>query len=144
MKTLIRYKSNLKKSMVTPTKIMVVEDCSRARCALTAFMSLQTGIQITAETSNGLEVISKIDSSPPDVVLMDIQMPVMDGLEATKIIKKRWPCVKVIVLTMYQHYQSKALSAGADAFLVKGCSMAELISTIHKLTQTNMVANQQI
>lgn len=129
--------------MDTPTKIMVVEDSSRARCALTAFMSLQAGMQITAEASNGLEAISMIDSSHPDIVLMDMQMPVMDGLEATKIIKKRWPRIKVIVLTMYQHYQSKALSAGADAFLVKGCSVTELISTIHKLTHTNMVANLQ-
>jgi two-component system NarL family response regulator len=61
----------------------------------------------------------------------------MDGLEATKIIKKRWPWVKVIALTIYQNYQSKALSAGADAFLVKGCSVAELISTVFTLVPKN-------
>ena len=71
------------------TKIMVVEDNSRARSALAAYISLQTGIRITAEASNGLEAISKIRSCHPDVVIMDMQMPVMDGLEATKIIKKR-------------------------------------------------------
>ena len=119
---------------------MVVEDSSRARSALAAFMSLQVGVQITAEASNGLEAISKIKNSPPDIVLMDMQMPVMDGLEATKIIKKRWPGVKVIALTMYQNYQSKALSAGADAFLVKGCSVKELISTVQGLTQKNKVS----
>jgi len=110
-------------------KIMVVEDSSRARSALMAYISLQVGVRITAEASNGLEAINKIKSSPPDIVIMDIQMPVMDGLEATKIIKKRWPKVKVIALTMYKKYQSEALSAGADAFLVKGCSVAELVSS---------------
>jgi YesN/AraC family two-component response regulator len=122
---------------------MVVEDNSRARRALAACISLQAGIQITAEASNGLEAISKVKSSPPDIILMDMQMPVMDGLEATKIIKKRWPWVKVIVLTMYQHYQSDAMLAGADAFLVKGCPVAELISTVINLTQTNTVANSK-
>ena len=125
--------------METPTKIMVVEDNSRARRALAAYMSLQAGIRITAEASNGLEAISKIKSCPPDIVLMDIQMPIMDGLEATKIIKKHWPAVKVIALTMYQNYQSKALSAGADVFLVKGCSAKELISAVQGLTQKTMV-----
>ena len=125
--------------MDKPTKIMVVEDNTRARSALAAYISLQAGIRITAEASNGLEAISKIKSSPPDVVIMDVQMPVMDGIEATKIIKKHWPGVKVIALTMYQNYQSKALSAGADAFLIKGCSANELISTVKGLTQKKLV-----
>ena len=129
--------------MSEPTKIMVVEDNSRARSALAAYISLQTGIRITAEASNGLEAISKIRGCPPDVVLMDMQMPVMDGLEATKIIKKRWPWIKVIALTIYQNYQSKALSAGADAFLVKGCSVAELISTVFTLVPKNSNADSQ-
>ena len=129
--------------MNRPTKIMVVENNSHARSALAAFISLQEGIQITAKASNGLEAISKIKSCPPDIVLMDMRMPVMDGLEATKIIKKRWPRVKVIVLTMYHSYQSEALSAGADAFLVKGCPTAELISTVHDLTHPNTVANSR-
>jgi len=129
--------------MNNATNIMVVENNSRARCALAAYMSLQVGIRITAEASNGQEAINKIKSQPPDIVLMDMRMPVMDGLEATKIIKKRWPWVKVIALTMYQNYQSEALLAGADAFLVKGCSVAELISTVYDLTQTNTVAKPQ-
>lgn len=125
--------------MDQPTRVMLVEDSSRARRALKAYMSLHAGIRITAEASNGKEAISIIRSSPPDIILMDMLMPVMDGLEATKIIKKLWPRVKVIILTMYQNYQSKALSAGADAFLSKGCSAAELISTIHTICQTNVV-----
>ena len=129
--------------MNKPAKIMVVEDSSRARGALTAYISLQVGVRITAEASNGLEAIGKIESSPPDIVIMDMQMPVMDGLEATKIIKKRWPKVKVIALTMYKNYQSEALSAGADAFVEKDCSVSELISTVYTLIQTNKVVNSK-
>jgi len=134
----------LERRMSKSTKIMVVEDSSRARSALAAYMSLQVGVQITAEASNGLEAISKIKNSPPDIVLMDMQMPVMDGLEATKIIKKRWPGVKVIALTMYQNYKAEALSAGADAFLVKGCPVTELMSTVNHLTQVNSIPNSKL
>ena len=125
------------KSMNTPIDVMIVEDSSRARRALMAYMSLQAGMRITAEASNGLEAINKIKGSPPDIVIMDMQMPVMDGLEATKIIKKRWPQVKVIALTMYQNYRSEALAAGADVFLVKGCSVTELLSTVHIISQAD-------
>jgi DNA-binding NarL/FixJ family response regulator len=119
--------------MDKPVKVMVVEDNSRARSALAAYLSLQAGLRITAEASNGLEAIGKIKSCPPDIVLMDMQMPVMDGVEATRIIKKNWPQIKIVILTMYTEYRSKAFSAGADAFLVKGSSVNEMISTIHAL-----------
>ena len=66
----------------------------------------------------------------PDVVLMDVQMPVMDGLEATRRIKSRWPGVKVIALTMHAGYRAEALAAGADAFLLKGCSSDALQEAI--------------
>jgi len=129
--------------MSDPMNIMLVEDNLQARRALAAYLSLQVGIRITAEASNGLEAINEIKSHPPDIVIMDMQMPVMDGLEATKIIKKRWPKVKVVVLTMYQNYQSEALSAGADAFLVKDCPVEELISAVNTVCQTNTTDNPQ-
>jgi YesN/AraC family two-component response regulator len=123
---------------------MLVEDSSRARRALEAYISLQAGIRITSEASNGLEAIDKINDCPPDIIIMDMQMPVMDGLEATKIIKKRWPWIKVIALTMYQNYRSKAMSAGADAFLVKGCSLADLNSVIYDLIPAKRITNSAV
>jgi YesN/AraC family two-component response regulator len=71
-----------------------------------------------------------IQNQVPDVVLMDMKMPVMDGLEATRIIKSRWPDIKVIILSMYSDYLSEARSSGADKFLVKGCSIDEMMSAI--------------
>lgn len=116
---------------------MLVENNHQARHALAAYLSLQAGMMVMAEASNGLEAINEIQNQPPDIVLMDIRMPVMDGLEATKIIKKRWSNVKVVVLTMYQDYQTEALAAGADAFLIKDCSVEELISTVERVSQVN-------
>ncbi len=66
----------------------------------------------------------------PDVVLMDVQMPVMDGLEATRRIKSTCPGVQVIILTLYNAYRTNALAAGAAAFLIKGCPPDELLETI--------------
>ena len=114
-------------------KIMIVEDNLRARRALKALISQQAGINVTAEASNGQEAICNIRGETPDIVLMDMRMPVMDGLEATKIIKKNWSQIKVVILTMYPDCQKEVLSAGADAFLIKGCSMDEIASTIHSL-----------
>jgi DNA-binding NarL/FixJ family response regulator len=115
------------------TRMILVEDNFRARQALSVYLSQQAGIRVTAEASNGLEAVNLINSQPPEIVLMDMRMPVMDGLEATRIIKKNWPNIKVIILTIYPNYQTEARSAGADAFLVKGCSVNEIISTIHKV-----------
>jgi DNA-binding NarL/FixJ family response regulator len=69
------------------------------------------------------------------MVLMDVQMPFMDGLQATGIIKSRWPQIKVIVLTIYADYRSEARQAGADAFLIKGCPTEKMMSSIQSLLQ---------
>ena len=116
--------------MTDVIKLMIVDDSSRARMALTAFLSLQVGVNITALAANGREALEMFQDRVPDVVLMDMKMPVMDGLEATRIIKNRWPEVRVIILSMYSDYVSEALSSGADQFLVKGCSMQEMMSAI--------------
>jgi DNA-binding NarL/FixJ family response regulator len=115
------------------TNLMVVEDNPWARRALMAYMSLQPNINVMAEAPNGQEAINLIRRQAPDIVLMDMQMPVMDGLEATRIIKKNWPQIKIVVLTMYSNYQPEALSAGVDAFLIKRGSASELTSTIRSL-----------
>jgi two-component system NarL family response regulator len=121
--------------------IMVVDDNSRARRGLMSCLSLKAGIKVTAEAANGLEALALVRRDPPDVILMDLQMPAMDGLTATRVIKKNWPQIKIIALTMYPHYESEAWSAGADAFLVKGCSVHEMISAIYALFQGDELDN---
>jgi CheY-like chemotaxis protein len=74
--------------------------------------------------------VQLVKEHQPDVVLMDIRMPVMDGLQATQQIKSHWPEVKVIALTMYGATRTQALAAGVDEFLIKGCSADELLDII--------------
>jgi YesN/AraC family two-component response regulator len=112
------------------TKIMIVDDSLRARRALKALISQQGGITVTAEASNGQEAIQIISKQKPDIAIMDIRMPVMDGLEATRAIKSGWPQIKVIILTMYPEHQAEAMAAGADAFLVKGCLLDEITDVV--------------
>lgn len=82
------------------------------------------------EAGDGSEAIQLVEECRPGVVLMDARMPVLDGVQATRRIKERWPRVRVVVLSMYLSYRDDALAAGADAFLVKGCQPEELISAI--------------
>ena len=116
--------------MKEDVRILIVDDNPRARDGLSAFVSMQEGLKVVSEAANGEDALTRIESQNPDLVLMDIEMPVMDGLEATEIIKKRWPHIKVIILTLYTDYLLQAHQAGADAFLVKGCSTEELRATI--------------
>ena len=97
------------------TRIMIVEDNVHARRALKALLSQQDGFAVCGEASNGQEAIRNIKDKTPDIVLMDMRMPVMDGLEATKIIKSIWPQMGVIAMTMYPDCKAEAFSAGADA-----------------------------
>ena len=110
--------------------LMIVDDSSRARLALEALLSLRRGLKIIAQASNGLEAVNMIEQHMPDVVLMDMKMPVMDGLEAARIIKHRWSGIKVVILSMYSEYITEGFSNGADEFLVKGCPVDEILSAI--------------
>ncbi len=115
-------------------RLMIVDDNPHARKALSAFISTQDWLKVISEASNGDDAVRKIRDQSPDMILMDIQMPVMDGLKATQIIKEHWPRIKVVILTIYADYRLQAKQVGADAFLVKGCSMEEMTSTIRSLS----------
>jgi YesN/AraC family two-component response regulator len=87
-------------------------------------------VQIVGEASQGSEAIALAETLRPDVALMDVHMPVMDGIQAARTIKNRWSQIRVVLISMYAEYQTEALSIGADAFLVKGCPSEELIAGI--------------
>ncbi len=116
--------------------VMIVEDRPRARAAVAACISTLEGITVIAEASNGLEAIQMLETHAPDVVLMDLRMPFMGGLQATRILKKRWPHVKVVILSMYLDCEADAMAAGADRFLAKGGSLEELDSTIRSVAES--------
>ncbi len=101
-------------------RVLVVDDQRPTRKGLRALLDLAPDVAWVGEAGDGQEAINMVEAWQPDVVLMDARMPMMDGIEATQRIKRLWPKVKVIVLTLYAEYHAQALAAGADAFLVKG------------------------
>jgi YesN/AraC family two-component response regulator len=111
-------------------RVLIADDQRPTRKGLKALLDLAPGVAWVGEAADGREAISMVEAWRPDVVLMDVRMPVMDGIEATQSIKSLWPKVKVIVLTLYDEYQAQALAAGADAFLVKGGPYECLLSAI--------------
>ncbi len=112
------------------TEILIVDDSLPSRRALKALLSQQSGIQVIEKASNSMDAIKLIQNWIPDLILMDVRMPVMDGLEATRLIKRDWSQIKIVILTMYPDCQAEALSAGADAFIVKGCALEEMMTII--------------
>jgi DNA-binding NarL/FixJ family response regulator len=113
-----------------PVRVLIVDDLSRSRDGLRTLLETWPEVEVVGEAVDGLAAILMVEKRQPDVVLMDARMPVLDGLEATRLIKHRWPEVRVIMFTMYANHRIKALNAGADAFLVKGCSADTLLETI--------------
>jgi DNA-binding NarL/FixJ family response regulator len=111
-------------------RILIADDRRVTRQGLCALLSQFPQAEVVGEAANGQECVTMVPSCRPDVVLLDIQMPTMDGLEAARRIKSQWPEIRVVILTMYARYRSAALAAGADAFLLKGCTTQELQEAI--------------
>lgn len=111
-------------------RVLIADDRRRARLGLRALLASWPTLEVVSEAADGREAVRKVEEYRPDVVLMDACMPVLDGLEATRLIKDRWPTIRVVVLTLYAPYQSDALAAGADGFLVKGCPTETLLQAI--------------
>jgi YesN/AraC family two-component response regulator len=112
------------------TKLVIADDNPHARHGLRAILTSQVGIEVIGEASQGAEAVALVIDLHPDVVLLDVRMPNMDGIQAARTIKQRQPNIKVVMLSMYADYRTEAIDAGADAYLVKGCPAEELVKAI--------------
>lgn len=124
------YAMGDRNEMTMQTRVLIADDRPRSRSGLRALLDLRPEIVVVGEAADGRDAVQLVEELRPDVVLMDARMPVMDGVQATRIIKERWPGIKVIVLTIHAGYRADALTAGADAFLVKGCPQTKLLAAI--------------
>ena len=120
-------------------RILICDDESRTRDALKALLlaremtqneATTPEIQVVGEARDGDEAIQLMNTHQPEVIVMDACMPGISGIEATRLIKKRWPGVKVVMLTMYSEQRQAALEAGVDIFLNKGCVAEKLFDAI--------------
>lgn len=116
-------------------KIFLVEDHDIVRNGIKALLKSQSDIEIVGEASNGLEALEKLEKVQPDIILMDMNMPVIDGLDGTRRIKVRFPLVKILVLSMHDHesYLIDMLEAGANGYILKNASIDELMFAIRKI-----------
>ncbi len=118
---------------ITPDRrirVLVADDRRWARAGLRAILSTRPEIEVVGEAADGQEALALVERQRPDVVLLDARMPMLDGIEATRLVKTTRPEVRVVVMSMYSTYRSEALAAGADRFLVKGGPTRELFEGI--------------
>ncbi|MCL5054492.1 MAG: response regulator transcription factor [Firmicutes bacterium] len=118
-------------------KLLLADDHTILREGLESLLSLNSELSVIGKASNGEEAVELAGKLKPDVILMDIGMPVLNGLKATRKIKDLYPEVKILILTQYEseYYFFSSLQAGSSGYILKGTNVAELISavtTIHE------------
>jgi len=117
---------------MSPIKVLLAEDHTIVRKGIRALLDAVADIEVIGEAENGREAVEKVGQLLPDVVLMDNTMPVLNGLEATRQIKKQFPEIMVLILTMHtdEEYIFQFLQAGASGYLIKKTAPKELVSAI--------------
>ena len=113
-------------------RVLIVDDHAMVRQGIATFIELQDDVELVGEAANGREAIARVEECKPDVVLMDLVMPEMDGVTATREIKVRYPDVKVLVLTSFVNdaQLTPALQAGASGYLLKDIAADDLMKAI--------------
>src|SRR5512143_12660 len=130
---------------MTAIRILLVDDHAVVRSGLTKFLMVNKDLQLVAEASDGLEAVQLAGLHQPDVILMDLMMPGMDGITATREIHQKYPHIKVIALTSFseQNMVQGALQAGAIGYLQKNVTVAELGNAIRSAHGGRMTLSQE-
>lgn len=123
--------------MPSKIRVLIADDHSLVREGIVAFLKCTDDIEVVAEAADGLEAIEKALKFRPDIILMDISMPKLGGLEATVEIKKTDPSIKILVLTQYddKEYISRFLKAGVSGYLLKRAVGSDLVSAIRAVRE---------
>lgn len=118
-------------------KVLIADDQELIRESLKIILDSKPDIEVTDAVSDGLEVIRSVREKRPDIILLDIRMPRLDGVSCTKIIKEGYPDIKIIILTTFDddEYVFNALKYGASGYLLKGISMDSLVEAINTVYQ---------
>ena len=131
---------------LVPIKVLIADDHSLVRQGLRRYLDMADDIEVVGEAANGEEAISLVEKAKPDIVLLDIRMPEMDGLEAARKIRERFPSVGAIMLTAYDDRQFvvEAVRAGARGYVLKARDAEHLIQTVRLVAGGNMVIDPQL
>ncbi|WKB34973.1 response regulator transcription factor [Terrilactibacillus sp. S3-3] len=128
-------------------RILIVDDDALIRDSLKLIMDLEDGIDVVGTCADGAEACRFCEThDPPDIVLMDIRMPVMDGVKCTEKLRQKWPNLKVIVLTTFKddEYIKEAIKNGAAGYLLKSQSSKAIVRTVHTVFDGSMVIGEEV
>lgn len=128
------------------TTILLVDDQPLLRMGFRLILEGEPDLEVIGEASDGAEAIARVDQLQPDVVLMDIRMPVLDGIEATRRIAASGACARIIILTTFDldEYAFSGLRAGASAFLLKDVAPSELVNAVRLVASGDAVVAPRI
>lgn len=131
---------------MTPVKIAIADDYKIYRDGLKLCLSADPNMQVLFEADNGDALLKMLENEEPDVILMDIKMPVIDGVEATKIIRKKYPQIKVLVITMYDSdkFIIHLMENGANGYLLKNAEPSEIIKAIYTVFENGYYFNDVV
>ncbi|WP_077615688.1 response regulator [Caenibacillus caldisaponilyticus] len=132
--------------MTEPIKVLIVDDHDMVRRGLRAYLEIEDDIEIVGEASDGDEVLERVEALRPDVILMDLIMERVDGIEATKQVLAQHPECRVIVLTSFYDDEKvfPALEAGATSYLLKTASAEEIVEAIRKAVRGDSVIDAKV
>lgn len=116
-----------------PIRVIVADDQEFVRRGLEILLEALGEIEVVARAADGASAVRQAGALEPDLVVMDCRMPILDGLEATRLLKGRSPGISILALSMYPDLRNAALAAGADAFVLKGGPGSELVDTIYRV-----------
>ena len=126
------------------TKVLIADDQELIRDSLKIILDMNQNMEVVGVAENGREVLEQVAKVLPDIILMDIRMPELDGVQCTKAVKEKYPGVKIIILTTFDddEYVFYALKYGASGYLLKGCSVQELTAAIQTVMNGGSILNQ--
>jgi DNA-binding NarL/FixJ family response regulator len=131
---------------VTKIKIAIADDYPVFRDGLKAILSSDENISFILEADNGAELMEGLITHSPDIILMDLKMPVMGGMEATKLVREKYPHIKVLVISMYEDemFISHLVKTGANGYLLKNAEPEDIRRAVYAVTENGYYFNEPI
>jgi len=129
-----------------PYRIVIADDHSLIRQGLKSLIQQDASLRIIAEAGDGVELLERLQQHPPDMVILDITMPHLNGIEAVGKIKKLYPSMAILILTMHSgsHHFYQAMAAGAHGYLIKDDSDSELLTAIRTIREGKSYISSQL
>jgi len=134
------------KNVIKPVRVILADDHTLVRAGIRALLEKLPGVKVLGEAGNGREAMELVKTHKPDVLLMDITMPGLNGLEAAARMAKEFPAVRIIILSMHnnEEYYWRALKAGAAGYLLKKAATAELAVALQRVIRGEIYLSQEI